>query len=548
MRSVLSKNSGPRTSTSLRLMTIALALIASSCSKSGSNDDLTSSPKAETANIQDSDAAEDKAERAQRYQKLEGFVNSLHKDSFVNFRKNMGSQEVRDTLLLDKKLDAHAVDQTADALDRYYTSLPVTTTIQVPLAAQGAVVSFDCVPIRQQPALAASFASGSKATLERPPKDPDDTTGIPNGPVAPIAPTGAANTPSADPKAYVVDSPAPACPSGTVPIRRTSLPEAVLEPGSKGISLMEEKAAAVQGKSPSGSVIDRNGMRSAFGLQSINIPESVYKHRYAHAYQAVDATGVSSRLNVWQPLVLDADMSLSQVWVTGGSPNDSSLQTVEAGWQVYNYWETNQPALFVYQTSDNYGASGCYVTRCGSLQPARAESFRITNSKLVIGKPISSQSSVGGAQAVVSIKWIRNAGTGSWWLKVNDDWIGYYPVSTFSAGALATKASYIDFGGETTGVQATSQMGSGHYAEEGKGKAGFQNQVRYLNATGKFVDAQVIADAPDAPCYTIAINGPIPPEDSPGTYFYFGGPGVHHDFSHSPPQGSPRETCTPPPP
>jgi hypothetical protein len=242
---------------------------------------------------------------------------------------------------------------------------------------------------------------------------------------------------------------------------------------------------------------------------------------------------------------MDADMSLSQVWVTGGNPNDSSLQTVEAGWQVYNYWETNQPALFVYQTSDNYGATGCYVTRCGGLQPARPESFRITNSKLVIGKPISPQSSVGGAQAVVSIKWIRNADTGSWWLKVNDDWIGYYPVTAFSAGALAAKASYVDFGGETTGVRATSQMGSGHYAQEGKGTASFQSMVRYLDTSGKYFDAVLTVDEPDLPCYTLALNAPQPPESPAGTYFYFGGPGTHH--FPQPPAPPAKEGCTPPP-
>jgi len=110
---------------------------------------------------------------------------------------------------------------------------------------------------------------------------------------------------------------------------------------------------------------------------------------------------------------------------------------------------------------------------------------------------------------------------------------------------LTTKASFIDFGGETTGIQATSQMGSGHYAEEGKGNASFHSMVRYLDASGKYLDAALTADEPDVPCYTLALNASQPPETPAGTYFYFGGPGTHH-FQQPPPAPA-NEGCIPPP-
>lgn len=519
------------------LGTIGTTLLASACAGSSADHDSVggAASKAQGSGGSDGTAKEE------RMRKLEVLVNTLHRDSFSKFKREQSNKEIQGILLASKNVDQQTIAQTANALSVYYSTLPVTTTIQVPLQAGSTVfVSFDCVPIDKQPAVTSS--SGS-AIFEQPPTDPDTESGTANKPIMPTAPVGASSAPSSDPKVFVADAADAACPAGTVPLRRRSLAEAVLEPGITGFSLKQEQAAAAVGAPPAGAVIDRNAMRIALGLSTIVIPESTYKHRYAHAYQAISNMGVSSRLNVWKPEVNNADMSLSQVWVTAGSPNDNSLQTVEAGWQVYNMWQTDEPALFVFQTSDNYGATGCYVTRCQTYSPARPEQFRITSNKIVIGKPVTPQSSIGGAQAVVQIKWIRNVTTGSWWLRVDDEWVGYYPSTVFTGGGMAGNASFIDFGGETTGISATSQMGSGHYAQEGKGYAGFQDEIRYLNTAGSYVDASLTKDEPDIPCYTLVLNGNQAPEAVPGTFFYFGGPGTHH-FSMPPPS---QEGCVPPP-
>jgi hypothetical protein len=456
----------------------------------------------------------------------------------------MGNEDIRFALSNGETVsDAQLAAVTQD-LQEYYRELPVASTVQVPIPQSDAVVAFDCVPTLHQPSLRSHARHGTVPHApERPPVDPEEMTGPQTAP-KPESPLGASKVATPDPKAYVVTAAAPACPPGTVPLQRNSLPEAILH------SAIKEDALGTQAQGSSGDKptagLDRNAYRSALGRGAVLTPQAdIYRHRYAHAFQAVANHGGAARLNVWSPQVLTNDMSLSQIWVVAGDPDNNSLQTVEAGWQVMSLWQSKYSALFVYQTSDNYISTGCYVTKCGGTAPVRPESFVITSNKIIVGKPIpvQTQSTVGGPQGVVEVKWIRNDKTGSWWLKVDGDWVGYYPSAVFNKGPLSNAAAYVDFGGEATGTRATSEMGSGHYAQEGKGYAGFQSRLRYFDIQNKTVGAAVVPSATDDPCYTIVLNAAPPPEDDAGAYFYFGGPGVHH-FAQPPPIN---EACSPPP-
>jgi len=473
--------------------------------------------------------------------RLAGYTVQFQKESFAEFRKNIPVQDVSTYATANVKLAGTTLMDLQTKLAAFYTTLPVSATVQVPIPQSTSVVSFDCVPSARQPALRA--VAGQALALEAPPVDPDDHGHTVAPRAAPDIPSGASSTPSADPKIYLLDSTQAACPAGTVAIRRNTLPEAATRAAIKQWSLWDERAAVPGPHSPT---VDRNAMRSALNVGGISAAQtSLSQHRYAHAAQAIANYGVAARLSVWSPRVLEGDMSLSQVWVIGGNPNDSSLQTAEAGWQVYTYlWDPKYSAFFVYQTSDNYGSSGCYVTLCSGSTPSRPETFRITTNKIVIGKPIQPQSTVGGNAAVIEVKWVRHATTGSWWLKVDNEWIGYYPATVYAGGALTVRSNYIDFGGEATGVTPTSEMGSGHYAQEGNGYASFQSRLRYVDASGKYLDATVQPYQTDNPCYTLSLNAPDAPETNPGAYFYFGGPGVHH--FHPSPDSANKEACTPP--
>ncbi|EFH56355.1 hypothetical protein ARALYDRAFT_903838 [Arabidopsis lyrata subsp. lyrata] len=75
---------------------------------------------------------------------------------------------------------------------------------------------------------------------------------------------------------------------------------------------------------------------------------------------------------------------------------------------------------------------------------------------------------------------VRNGkfmGLGNWWLRVNEkDIIGYWPGSLFSS--LGREATRVEWGGEiinskTGGRHTTTDMGSGHFADEGFKKASY---------------------------------------------------------------------------
>ena len=113
-------------------------------------------------------------------------------------------------------------------------------------------------------------------------------------------------------------------------------------------------------------------------------------------------------------------------------------------------------------------------------------------------------------------------GNGNWWLKRAERDFGYWPSSIFSV--LSNSASSVQWGGEVTnlklGGHTTTQMGSGHFPEEGAGKASY---FRNLNV----IDGLQVLRGPrsshtiitNANCYNLLIVGDF------GDFFYFGGPG-----------------------
>lgn len=109
---------------------------------------------------------------------------------------------------------------------------------------------------------------------------------------------------------------------------------------------------------------------------------------------------------------------------------------------------------------------------------------------------------------------------GDWWLSINQRDFGYWPSSLFSI--LSDSASTVKWGGEVLnyykdGQHTTTQMGSGHFAEEGAGKASFfknLNVIDGLQIQRAPRDTMTLMSKPN--CYNIIDYG---------DYFYFGGPG-----------------------
>ncbi|XP_047318806.1 uncharacterized protein LOC124922124 [Impatiens glandulifera] len=284
------------------------------------------------------------------------------------------------------------------------------------------------------------------------------------------------------------------CPDGTIPIRRTSEEDILRASSLRRFGRKIQKPIRRDSSS--------NGHEHAVGYVS---GEQYY--------------GAKASINVWAPRVSNQyEFSLSQMWVISGSFGDD-LNTIEAGWQVSpELYGDNYPRFFTYWTTDAYQTTGCYNLLCSG--------FVQTNSRIAIGAAISPTSSFNGGQFDISLLIWKDPKHGNWWLEFgNGILVGYWPSFLFSH--LRNQASMVQFGGETvnsrpSGAHTTTQMGSGHFAREGFGKASYFRNMQVVDWDNSLIplsNLKVLADHPN--CYDIqgGINRVW------GNYFYYGGPG-----------------------
>ncbi|XP_030969794.1 uncharacterized protein LOC115990073 [Quercus lobata] len=178
--------------------------------------------------------------------------------------------------------------------------------------------------------------------------------------------------------------------------------------------------------------------------------------------------------------------------------------------------------FFIYWTSDGYQKTGCENLDCPG--------FVQTNKNFAIRSPLD-VSIYNSKQVDIGVTIYKS--NQSWWLKVNDQVIGYWPQSIYKY--LANSATRLDYGGEiynakVGGVLTKTQMGSGHFPSEGYGKASNFRHVQYMYSTGGFKDVEVgklTVDAMKPSCYNIDVQSDKSPGS--GTNFYFGGPGYSKD-------------------
>lgn len=287
------------------------------------------------------------------------------------------------------------------------------------------------------------------------------------------------------------------CPDATIPIRRTT----------------EEDILRASSLRRFGRKIPRRAIRR---------DTSTITHEHAVGYVSggqQEFYGAKASINVWSPKVINQDeFSLSQMWVIAGSfAND--LNTIEAGWQVSpELYGDNSPRFFTYWTSDAYEATGCYNLLCSG--------FVQTNNKIAIGAAISPVSAYAAGQFDITLLIWKDPKHGNWWLELgNGMLVGYWPWQLFSH--LRRRASMVQFGGEIVNARSGTghtgtQMGSGHFAGEGFGKASYFRNLEMVDWDNNLVplsNLRVLADHPN--CYDIqgGINRVW------GNYFYYGGPG-----------------------
>ncbi|KAL4634092.1 hypothetical protein ACB092_04G172500 [Castanea dentata] len=284
------------------------------------------------------------------------------------------------------------------------------------------------------------------------------------------------------------------CPEGTVPIRRTTEKDVL-----------------------GASSIDRYGRKP---VRHVRRDSSGTGHEHAVLFVNGDQYfGAKAGINVWAPQVTDRyEFSLSQIWVISGSFGHD-LNTIEAGWQVSpDLYGDNNPRFFTYWTTDAYQATGCYNLLCSG--------FVQTNNRVAIGAAISPKSYYNGRQFDIGLMVWKDPKHGHWWLEFGSGLlVGYWPAFLFSH--LRTHASMVQFGGEivnsrSSGYHTSTQMGSGHFAEEGFGKASYFRNLQVVDWDNNLLpltNLHLLADHPN--CYDIKQGR----NNAWGTYFYYGGPG-----------------------
>ncbi|PWA57931.1 hypothetical protein CTI12_AA319790 [Artemisia annua] len=291
------------------------------------------------------------------------------------------------------------------------------------------------------------------------------------------------------------------CSEGTIPVRRTKK-EDILRAGSiKNYGKKNSLSAVAQPNSIDLDLINQSG------------------HQHAIAYVEGEFYGAKATMNVWDPKIQQTnEFSLSQIWLLGGS-FASDLNSIEAGWQVSpDLYGDNNTRFFTYWTSDAYQATGCYNLLCSG--------FIQINHEIALGASISPISKYQNSQYDISILVWKDPEQGNWWMQFGSGKVlGYWPASLFSY--LTDSASMIQWGGEVVnsasdGQHTTTQMGSGHFPEEGFGKASYFRNVQVVDGSNSLrapKDVETFTEQPN--CYDVQTgkNGGW------GSYIYYGGPG-----------------------
>ncbi|XP_043693322.1 uncharacterized protein LOC122643808 [Telopea speciosissima] len=300
------------------------------------------------------------------------------------------------------------------------------------------------------------------------------------------------------------------CPEGTIPIRRTTKDD-ILRASSVERFGMKKHTTIPQPHSVNPAAINPGG------------------HEHAIAYVKGDKYyGTKATINLWKPNTQQPnEFSLSQLWVVEDS-SSQDVNTIEAGWQVLPYfYGDNNTRLFIYWTSDSYQSTGCYNLVCSG--------FVQTNNQIALGGSLSPVSAYSGSQYDITILvwkvktnvsiYLRDPTDGKWWMQLNDSVLGYWPSSLFSY--LADSASMIEWGGEVTntesfGQHTSTQMGSGHFPQEGNGKASYFRNIQVIDGSNNLKAPNGISTlAMYATCYNILSGN----NSDWGNYFYYGGPG-----------------------
>ncbi|CAN1237737.1 hypothetical protein LINGRAPRIM_LOCUS1958 [Linum grandiflorum] len=244
-------------------------------------------------------------------------------------------------------------------------------------------------------------------------------------------------------------------------------------------------------------------------------------NKLATVLSSSDNYGLNVDMSVWSPQVQPNEFSSSQVSLFNGE--GVKTQSFHAGWMVTPL--KPKPTIFVYWTRDGTEVSGCYNLECPG--------FVQTSSTVVLGSELQPVSIYGGQQFFINLQIHKDFKTGNWWLKIQGTDVGYWPAELLPN--FKRSAREIQWGGKVSntkpkGFHTATQMGSGHFPNEGFGKAAWFKNLEYVDDKGSFQDVRFIQRvAWEDNCYDVEVQDW---DNNYGTHFLYGGPGYSSLCQH----------------
>jgi hypothetical protein len=246
-------------------------------------------------------------------------------------------------------------------------------------------------------------------------------------------------------------------------------------------------------------------------------------HKYAHAFQQVTNFGTEGTINTWRPFVQwSNEFSLGQLWVVRGS--GIGLQTVEVGAQTYfDLYGDWFPHLFIFYTTNNYTQMG---DNLGGYN--RDVQGWVQRSTQVFPGMRLAESVQGGDQFDLTLK--VTLSLGNWWVRVGNEWMGYYPNGLYNPAGLRDQAASVDWGGEIVDDDihhpepTSTWMGSGHFPFEGWQHAAYMRNLMYQSdVAGTMAPIQAFPSVTNPAAYQITTD--FSGASTWGSNFFWGGPG-----------------------
>ncbi|CAN7014120.1 unnamed protein product [Brassica rapa subsp. trilocularis] len=286
------------------------------------------------------------------------------------------------------------------------------------------------------------------------------------------------------------------CPDGTVIVKRTTMQDLLNMQHLKSIGFNRHRHVHTEGNE-----IDLTG------------------HHFATVdYEYSTVSGVKGNINLWDLQVSQDKVSLATMAIAGGPIEN--LASISVGWMVNPLLYQDHIHLYTYWTADGYKKTGCYDIRCpGFVQVSK---------RIPLGVLLKPFSIYDGTQYQMELSLHQDHATGDWWFIFGGVNVGYWPKSLFIASGLAKGTDKASWGGQVYSplTKKSPFMGSGHFPNEGMGKAAFINGIEIIDGKGEALIPQIytIKTHESSPkCYKAKF---IHDDDDPWIRaVFYGGPG-----------------------